>query len=98
MKLLVTGSSGLLGSAIRSQCDGLFEVFAPTRTQLDLEDGVAVAKYIASLRPDYCIHAAAHVYGLGGHKLHPNKALLLNSKKDINLISALSDTTLEYCV
>ena len=98
MKLLVTGSSGLLGSAIRSQSDGPFEVFSPTRTQLDLEDGVAVAKYVANLRPDYCIHAAAHVYGLGGHKLHPNKALFLNSKIDINLISALSETTLEHFV
>jgi GDP-L-fucose synthase len=98
LKLLVTGSSGLLGSAIRSQCDGLFEVLAPTRAQLDLEDGVAVANYIATLRPNYCIHTAAHVYGLGGHKLHPNKALFLNSKIDINLISALSETTPEHFV
>ncbi len=98
MKLLVTGSSGLLGSAITSQSEGPFEVFAPTRGQLDLEDGVAVAKYVAVLQPNYCIHTAAHVYGLGGHKLHPNKALFLNSKIDINLISALSETNVEHFV
>ena len=98
MKLLVTGSTGLLGSSIRAQCDGLFEVSAPSRIELDLEDGVAVSRYISDLQPDYCIHAAAHVYGLGGHKLHPNKALFLNSKIDINLISALSETSIEHFV
>jgi GDP-L-fucose synthase len=98
VKLLVTGSTGLLGSSIRAQCDGLFEVSAPSRIELDLEDGVAVSRYISDLQPDYCIHAAAHVYGLGGHKLHPNKALFLNSKIDINLISALSETSIEHFV
>jgi GDP-L-fucose synthase len=98
VKLLVTGSTGLLGSSIQTQCDGLFEVSAPSRIELDLEDGVAVARYISDLQPDYCIHAAAHVYGLGGHKLHPNKALFLNSKIDINLISALSETSIEHFV
>jgi GDP-L-fucose synthase len=98
LKLLITGSTGLLGSAIRAQSDGLFEVFSPSRLELDLEDGVAVSEYVAALRPDYCIHTAAHVFGLGGHKLHPNKALFLNSKIDINLISALSETDIEHFV
>lgn len=98
MKLLITGSNGLLGSAVKSQSEGLFEVFAPTRQELDLEDSVAVQNYVSKLSPDYCIHAAAHVYGLGGHKLHPNKALFLNSKIDLNLISALSDSRIEHFV
>ena len=98
MKLLITGSNGLLGSAIVSQSQGLFEVSSPTRSELDLEDSLAVQSYVSSLQPDYCIHAAAHVYGLGGHKLHPNKALFLNSKIDLNLISALSETKLEHFV
>ena len=98
MKLLLTGAAGLLGSAIRSQSEGLFDVVAPSREELNLEDGVSVAKFISGLQPDYCIHTAAHVYGLGGHKLHPNKALFLNSKIDINLISALSETKIEHFV
>jgi GDP-L-fucose synthase len=98
LKLLVTGSNGLLGSAIVSQSQGLFEVFSPTRSELDLEDSLAVQNYVSRLQPDYCIHAAAHVYGLGGHKLHPNKALFLNSKIDLNLISALSESKLEHFV
>ncbi len=76
----------------------MFEVFSPSRHDLDLEDSLAVQDYVSWLQPDYCIHAAAHVYGLGGHKLHPNKALFLNSKIDLNLISALSESKLEHFV
>jgi GDP-L-fucose synthase len=98
MKLLITGSRGLLGSAVRKLSEGLFEVHAPSRQELDLEDGWAVQTYISDLRPDYCLHTAAQVYGLGGHRLHPNKALFLNSKIDINLISALNETEIEHFV
>jgi GDP-L-fucose synthase len=98
LKLLITGSNGLLGSAIANQSRELFDVHAPTRDELDLEDSLAVQKYVSHLQPDYCIHAAAHVYGLGGHKLHPNKALFLNSKIDLNLISALSESKIEHFV
>ena len=98
IKILITGASGLLGSAIRKQCQGVFEVHAPTRQELDLENSVSVQEYVKKLSPNYCIHAAAHVYGLGGHKLHPNKALFLNSKIDLNLISALSEEAIEHFV
>lgn len=94
MKLLVTGGHGLLGSALRNLAKDKFEVLAPKRSELDLEDGSRLEKYLKTHKPDYCIHAAAAVYGLGGHKLHPNKALLVNSKIDINLISALHKTSI----
>jgi len=98
LKLLVTGSSGLLGSALKNQAWGQFDVLAPTRKELDLEDLTAVKKYISQHKPKLCIHSAAQVYGLGGHKLHPNKALLLNSTIDINLITAFNETGLEHFV
>ena len=98
MKILITGASGLLGSAIRRQCQGIFDVYSPTREELDLENSVSVQDYVKKLSPNYCIHAAAHVYGLGGHKLHPNKALFLNSKIDLNLLSALSEEAIEHFV
>ena len=98
MKLLITGSGGLLGSAIRSQSDTQYEVLAPTRADLDLEDPVRVRDYISLHKPNYCIHSAAQVYGLGGHKLHPNKALLVNSRIDLNLITAFNEIGLEHFV
>ena len=98
MKLLITGASGLLGSAILEQAENSYEVYAPNRASLNLEDSQAVLKYVSKIRPDFCIHTAAHVYGLGGHKLHPNKSLFLNSKIDLNLISALSDVGINHFV
>ena len=72
MKLLITGSGGLLGSAIRSQSDTQYEVIAPTRADLDLEDPVRVRDYISLHKPNYCIHSAAQVFqvtaeGRAGH-------------------------------
>lgn len=98
MRLLITGASGLLGSAILNQSDGLYEVYAPNRVTLNLEDSYAVQNYISKIQPDFCIHTAAHVYGLGGHKLHPNKSLFLNSKIDLNLISALNDLGISHFI
>jgi GDP-L-fucose synthase len=98
MKLLITGSGGLLGSAIRTQSDTQYEVLAPTRGELDLEDPVRVQEYINLHKPDLCIHSAAQVYGLGGHKLHPNKALLVNSRIDLNLITSFNEIGLEHFV
>ena len=98
MKLLITGSGGLLGSALRTQSDSQYEVLAPTRGELDLEDPVKVREYIILHKPNLCIHSAAQVYGLGGHKLHPNKALLVNSRIDLNLITSFNEIGLEHFV
>ena len=98
MKLLITGSGGLLGSAIRSQSDSQYEVLTPSRGDLDLEDPVQVREYVNLHKPNLCIHSAAQVYGLGGHKLHPNKALLVNSRIDLNLISSFNEFGLEHFV
>jgi GDP-L-fucose synthase len=98
LKLLITGTSGLLGSAVLKQAKDIYEIISPTRLELDLEDSSAVSAFVVALQPDYCIHAAAHVFGLGGHKLHPNRALFLNSKIDLNLISALNETRVEHFV
>jgi len=61
MKLLITGGTGLLGSAIVEQVAGQYEVLAPSRRELDLENGVAVAEYVEKHQPTLCIHAAAQL-------------------------------------
>jgi GDP-L-fucose synthase len=91
MRILVTGSRGLLGSAICELARDKFDVLEPSRQELDLSDFELTLRYIENKRPDAVIHTAAAVFGLGGHKLHPNRALLANSRIDINLVSALHE-------
>lgn len=56
MQILLTGGSGLLGTELlRVKPD----LIAPSRDELDVTDAAAVAAYVASLRPDIILHAAA---------------------------------------
>jgi dTDP-4-dehydrorhamnose reductase len=63
MRILVTGSRGLLGSAICELARDKFDVLEPSRQELDLSDFELTLRYIENKRPDPGIHAAAAVYG-----------------------------------
>ena len=58
MKLLITGGSGFVGRNLAEQYAGRHEVLAPSRSQLDLLDAVAVRDYLQAHRFDVVIHAA----------------------------------------
>ena len=53
---MLTGGSGLLGTELR-KLDA--DIIAPSRSQLDIRDSVAVLDYIRETAPDIIIHAAA---------------------------------------
>ena len=61
MKLLVTGAGGMLARAVvpALQSRG-HEVTPLTRAQLDVTDGDAVRRAVASARPDWVCHLAAY--------------------------------------
>jgi len=58
MRVLVTGATGRLGSAIVASLP--YEVVAPTREELDLNDTKHISEVIDRLRPDVVINAAAY--------------------------------------
>lgn len=68
--VLVTGSSGLVGSAVkrraRSICSNLSFYFA-TRADGDLTVEGDVARLFQEIKPHYVIHTAAKVGGIGGN-------------------------------
>jgi GDP-L-fucose synthase len=85
-KILVTGADGLVGNSIRRLEDNyrdVYEFVFVTRQEADLTNDVDVDFLFASELPDYVIHTAAKVGGIGGNMaghadyLHQN--LLINA-------------------
>ena len=81
MRILLTGGSGLLGSALQQLSP---DILAPSRAELDITDRYAVSAYIASHNPDIVIHAAA-VTNNREVEDDPTEALEVNIKGTANV-------------
>src|SRR5699024_8695753 len=79
-RVLVTGGTGFLGSAVDEQLRGLGVEGAmmPSSSDVDLRDRAATAELLTSTRPDVVIHLAARVGGIGYNQLHPAELYLDN--------------------
>lgn len=60
MKILVTGSNGMLGSDIVKIFEKDHEVFGVTKQDFDITDINASIEYIKNIKPDVIIHCAAY--------------------------------------
>lgn len=88
MKLLITGGTGMLGKALRRFAVTTYdEVFTPARQELDLLDEDSTYRYIAALRPEVIIHAAARVGGISANIANPLSYLSENICMDVNLMT-----------
>lgn len=65
-KIYIAGHRGMVGSAIkrRLEAEGFSNFVTRTHKELDLTDGVAVANFFATEKPDYVFLAAAKVGGI----------------------------------
>ncbi len=63
--MLLTGGSGMVGRNLQEH-PGILEwdLYAPSSTELDLTDSIAVFNYIENLSPDIILHAAGKVGGI----------------------------------
>lgn len=85
---MLTGGSGLLGREL-GKLDA--DLVAPSRDELDVSDGAAVARYVAELRPDVILHAAA-VTDNREVEADPREALTVNIAGTVNLARACVGT------
>jgi dTDP-4-dehydrorhamnose reductase len=60
MKILLTGKDGQVGFALHKKIASLGEVIATNRSELDLENSVAIRTFIEKIKPDVIINAAAY--------------------------------------
>ena len=90
MRIFVTGSTGMLGQnllpTLRSNPN--YEIFAPTRQELNLLNYEEVNVYIKKLHPDLIIHLAAKVGGIQTNIKEPVEFLVNNVLISFNIIMA----------
>jgi GDP-L-fucose synthase len=68
VKVLLTGGSGVVGSALRRELEQHgYEVSAPRSSDVDLTKMDDTVDYFRSVSPEVVVHLAARVHGLMGH-------------------------------
>lgn len=91
-RLLITGSSGLVGSSIskvfKVRTEGTLQLLCPSRQELDLTDRTAVFDYFETNRPDIVVNCAAEVGGILANKLSPISYGSNNSQIQVNVLDA----------
>jgi GDP-L-fucose synthase len=89
MKLLVTGANGLLGSAIMEVAPPYgFDAIGLTHDQCDLTDFHATKAVFDYINPDYVVHTAAVVGGIGSNIDHPGRFFCTNIAINNNVLES----------
>ena len=88
--ILVTGGHGFLGRWIVREL-GARPHLAPKRSELNLLDGAATARYLEVNRITQVIHAAGFVGGIGLHREHPGRVASENLLMGVNLLRAAAE-------
>jgi GDP-L-fucose synthase len=89
MKVLVAGSSGMVGSAlVKKFSSSGFEVYKLSRAEVDFEDEFETLRMIERISPDSIVIAAAKVGGIKANNIHPVRFLETNLKIQQSLIHA----------
>lgn len=90
-KILVTGASGMVGTALLNllEKEGYVNVFTmPSSGRVDLLDMGKTLAYFQAVEPDYVFHLAAKVAGIGGNMKDQNAAFVQNVIINTNVVEA----------
>ena len=89
MKILVTGSRGMVGSNIIEHPSAFrYEILSPTSKELNLLDAISVQSYIDKIKPDMVVHAAGIVGGIQTNMAQPVRFLVDNMYMGLNILIA----------
>ena len=93
-KIFVAGHGGMVGGALvrRFEAERFNRLLKRDRSQLDLTDQSAVAKFFAAETPDIVILAAAKVGGIKANSDYPVEFLLENLRIQNNVIRSAYET------
>lgn len=88
-KLLVTGSSGFVGSHLRRAADVL--PFVDDQGEIDIRDAARVRRFVAAAKPDAVVHLAALTFVPGSLQAE-RETYEVNFLGTLNLLEALRDS------
>lgn len=88
IRVFVAGHRGLVGSAVirRFKAEPSLQLLTCDRSQLDLRDSPAVARYLAEHKPDWVVVAAAKVGGIHANNARPADFIRDNLQIQTSLI------------
>jgi GDP-L-fucose synthase len=92
MKILVTGSSGMVGQNVKERFE--YEnvtLIMPTSNEMNLSKYQDVVTYLSKNKPDIIIHAAGKVGGIQANMLEPVSFLVDNLDMGRNIVSAAKE-------
>ncbi|EDL3150739.1 GDP-L-fucose synthase, partial [Salmonella enterica] len=99
MKILLTGSTGMVGRNIVDNSNSSnYELLCPTSTELNLLDNKAVYNYISCYSPDLIIHAAGLVGGIQANIKHPVDFLVSNLMMGINIVNEAKNCGVKHFI
>lgn len=87
-KILVTGSTGMIGSSLVKILKelGYSNLILPERKDLDLRHQVEVENFFTKEKPEYVFHLAAVVGGIHANANYPAKFIYDNTQMHLNVI------------
>ena len=86
-KILVTGTSGFVGSRVARALQERYELLAPSHQECDITRGEAVDAYVRMHRPDAILHLAA-ISNTGYCEQHPEESMVVNVQGVIHMAEA----------
>ena len=99
MRILIAGSTGLVGSATsRAFMSAGHQVTGLSRSVVDLLDSKETENYVARIKPELIIDAAARVGGIAANNSFPVDFLSENLKIQENLLNAAHRANVEKFV
>jgi GDP-L-fucose synthase len=88
MKVMLTGSSGMVGRNILEHKNSTaYQFLTPTSKELDLTDRIEIELYLSEHCPDLIIHCAGLVGGIQANISRPVDFLQKNTLMGVNLVS-----------
>jgi len=90
-KMLISGGDGKFATQIIESnrdlpADAKYQIFAPSKEEMDITDAKVVEEYVSSWKPDVFLHAAAYTRPMAKHYENPDKSIQINIIGTANIV------------